>query len=85
MSGYENKVVFAIGYEDDKTPVIILGISEKAWDYMKDGKTHSFDLTRVGIGAKLILFGGKTLEECMKSLPIGPGTIDISKKDMGIK
>jgi hypothetical protein len=34
----------------------LLGVPAGAWDYMKDGKTHHFDLTNIGVPFKL-MFG----------------------------
>jgi hypothetical protein len=57
----EGKMVFGVSPEGqgDGAPVVLLGIPAAAWEYMKDGKTHTFDLTRVGIPVKLVLYGAK--------------------------
>lgn len=66
----ENQVQFAFAPapDDRSAPTIILGIPREAWTYMKDGQTHQFDLTKVGIPLKLILFGGKTQVEITTTL-----------------
>jgi len=30
-----------------------------AWEYMKDGLTHTFDLTGIGVPVRMMLFRGK--------------------------
>lgn len=55
MSG-EEKMVFAVSKIGDE-PSLLLGIPQAAWEYMKDGKTHHFDLTKAGIPLKLLVFG----------------------------
>lgn len=61
MSG-EEKMVFAVSKAGDE-PLLLLGIPAAAWNHMKDGKTHHFDLTKAGIPLKLIVFGGETRAE----------------------
>jgi excisionase family DNA binding protein len=55
----EQKMVFAIAPEGqgDGVPLLLLGIPAGAWDHMKEGKTHTFDLTVIGLPVKLMLFG----------------------------
>lgn len=53
-----NQVVFLAAEQADGKPLVVLGISKDAWEYMKDGKTHSFDLTNAGIPLQLVMFGG---------------------------
>jgi hypothetical protein len=58
----EDKIVF--GFIPDNSgkaaDVVVLGIPTAAWEYMKDGHTHTLDLTKIGIPMKLILFGSAT-------------------------
>ena len=61
MSG-EEKMVFAVSKAGDE-PLLLLGIPASAWEYMKNGKTHHFDLTKAGLPLKLIVFGGETRAE----------------------
>ena len=58
----EEKMVFAVSKAGDE-PMLLLGIPASAWDHMKDGKTHHFDLTKVGIPLKLMVFGGNSRAE----------------------
>lgn len=39
-------------------PTILMGVPADAWDHMKNVKTHTFDLTKVGIPVKILMFGG---------------------------
>src|SRR5579885_1315247 len=67
MSDMENKVVFAVSLQGqgDGIPVVLLGIPARAWEHMKDGNTHTFDLTRAGVPVKLILYGARTHRDAM--------------------
>lgn len=58
----EEKMVFAVSKVGDE-PLLLLGIPASAWEHMKDGKTHHFDLTKAGIPLKLMVFGGKDRAE----------------------
>lgn len=51
----QNQVVFATNPE---RTLLTLGVPEAAWEYMKDGKTHNFDLRRVGFPVGIMMFGG---------------------------
>ena len=78
----EQKVVFAIG--DDKQ-TLILGVSEAAWQFMREGMTHTFDLRSFGVPVRIVMFGGPTREAIMKTLSptIDEDTLDVSGLDMG--
>lgn len=82
----EEKVVCGISPEGtgDGVPLVILGVPKGAWEYMKDGKTHTFDLTAAGVPVKLVLFGGKDHEECSRLL-VQAGTIDARGVDFSIQ
>lgn len=65
----EEQVVFGIApTSDGELPVIMLGIPEGAWKYMQDGKTHTFDLTRVGLPVRIMMFGAKDHSAVMKEI-----------------
>lgn len=55
----ERRIVFAVSEQGqgDGVPIVVMGIPAGAWDHMRDGATHTFDLTGAGVSAKLILFG----------------------------
>lgn len=53
----DERVVFAV---DSGMTTAILGVSHKAWLYMRDGKTHTFDLRKMGFPINIVLLGGKT-------------------------
>lgn len=63
----EEKTVFCIAPNGtgDGVPLVMLGVPAGAWEYMKDGKTHNFDFTKVGLPIKLMLFGAKDHAEAM--------------------
>jgi hypothetical protein len=66
----EEKIVFAVSPDGqgDGVPMLILGVPAAAWEYMKDGKTHNFDLTKIGVPLKLVLFGADSHDAAMKVL-----------------
>lgn len=69
----EERVVFAIAPQGqgDGVPVVMLGIPKGAWEYMKEGKTHTFDLTKAGVPVKLVVFGGATHAEALEVIEQG--------------
>ena len=76
----DQKCVFAIT-EDKQT--VLLGIPIAAWEYMKDGKTHTFDLTSLGIPVKIILFGGLDQASIRAVLNPTPDCLDVTGLDFG--
>jgi len=88
----EEKIVFAISPEGqgDGVPLLIVGVPAGAWEYMRDGKTHHFDLTSVGFPVKLMMFGCadhaagmKVLEDAAKTR--GQAYLDLRREDLSIK
>lgn len=75
----EEKCVFGIA-EDKQT--VIIGVSPGAWEYMKDGMTHTFDLNKLGVPVKLILFGGKD-QASIKALLTKDDGLDLTGLDFG--
>jgi len=70
MTDIESKMVFAVAPDGtgDGAPLVMLGIPTGAWDYMSDGKTHTFDLTKIGLPVKLMLYGAADHTSAMKVL-----------------
>ena len=65
----ERKIVFAVGQGTSPgTPMIVMGMPAGAWVYMKDGNTHHFDFTNIGIPLQLVLYGGKDHGDCMQKI-----------------
>lgn len=62
----EEKIVFAVGPSASGKPVLLFGIPKAAWDYMKDGKTHTFDLTSLGIPVQMIMYGADNHSAALK-------------------
>lgn len=84
----EEKMVFAVTKIGDE-PLLLLGIPSLAWEHMKDGKTHHFDLTKAGIPLKLMLFGGSSRSEIQQVIEEhnrrqGVSTLYQPGKDFGI-
>lgn len=80
----DEKLVFAMGKGDDGVPVVILGVSDAAWEFMKNGMTHTLDLTSLGHGFKLVVFGGRNHEQIKSLIPQGPDTFDASGLDLSL-
>jgi hypothetical protein len=85
----EDKIAFAIaeGHDNDHIPIVVLGVSPGAWEYMKTGMAHDFDLTHIGIPVKIVVFGAPSKEEVMRLLMQGrtADTVDASKYDFSIR
>ena len=88
----EQKIVFAISPKGtgDGVPLLIMGVPAGAWDYMKDGKTHHFDLTKAGLPVKLVLFGAESHDAAMKVIADGAAArneayLDERRRDFSIK
>ena len=86
----EEKMVFGLSTDDKGTPSVLLGIPKGAWEYMKDGMTHTFDLSSVGVNVKLMLFGAENHDAAMKLLTdsfhaAGKPVLDERLKDFSIK
>lgn len=80
------KILFAVSAQGqgDSVPVVIVGIPKGAWDYMRDGKTNTLDLTRIGIKFKLLMFGCDTHEQGRSWLNLAEAK-DVSELDLSIK
>ncbi|WP_288959800.1 hypothetical protein [uncultured Sulfitobacter sp.] len=86
----EEKAVFGIAATEAGQPIAIIGIPEGAWDHMKEGKTHTFDLTALGFPVQIMLFGAKDHQDAMQLLTqgaeaAGAPITDLRKKDFSIK
>lgn len=88
----EEKIVFAYspdGVLGDGVPLVLLGVPAGAWDYMKDGKTHTLDLTKIGIPIMIALYGApdhaaamKVIESALAST--GQAMLDLRREEFGI-
>lgn len=88
----EQKIVFAISREGqgDGAPILLVGVPRDAWIYMKDGKTHHFDLSPIGIPIKLMMFGEKNHDAVMKVMQeaiaaSGQAYLDERQRDFSMK
>lgn len=85
----DEQVIFAFTPADqtpDGVPVLAFVIPEAAWGYMADGRSHDFDLVRVGLPLKIIIGRTKTHASGRKLLEqanaIGKDTKDVSGVDL---
>lgn len=75
------KCLFAI---TEYKEAVLIGIPEKGWEYIKNGdKTHTFDLTSLGIPVKIVLFGCRDVEHGKSLLNMDRDTLDLSGIDFG--
>lgn len=86
----DTKISFARYEVDGESPTIVIGIPKAAWEHMHDGKTHHFDLTRIGVAVKLVFFGGPTSDSVMETLTeivtkAGKVLVDARDQDFSIK
>lgn len=90
----EDQIIFAVSPgQGDGIPVVVLGIPAAAWEYMRDGKTHTFDLTKAGLAGlqvKIMVFGADTGAAALKmieeaSAATGLSTLDRRRDDFGMK
>jgi hypothetical protein len=79
----EKKVAVGLGEAlPGDVQVLILGVPAGAWEHMKDANTHTFDLRKIGIPLKLVMFGGPTYDEVIDTMDLaarassGEGLID---------
>lgn len=58
----QQRLVFAIspGGTGDGVPLLLVGIPQGAFDYMRDGKTNTLDLTKLGVPLKLVVYGAES-------------------------
>lgn len=63
MSTIEEKLIFGLSNDAEGNAIVLVGVPAAAWEYMKDGKTHTIDFTKVGLPLRLIVYGGITHDE----------------------
>ncbi len=87
----EEKVVFGVSADaGDGVPLVVVGIPAGAWDYMRDGRTNHFDLTRIGLPIKLVLFGAADHATAKAAIEAGQAaageaSLDLRREDFSIK
>lgn len=91
MADIKNKIVFALVPPDERgTVMLLLGVPEAAWEYMKDGKTHTFDMTALGLPLQLMLYGAKDHDAAKQVIDDynatrGIAALDARREDFSIK
>lgn len=60
------ETVFGLSELPDGTKFLMLGMTDAAWATIKSGLTHEFDLTKMGIPVRLVLYGGGSVEDVMQ-------------------
>ena len=83
-----HKPIFAIAYEPDGSPLVIIGLSRATVDHLLSGDHFiSLDLTRAGVPIKIMAFARETAAECLDMIKtaIMAGAIDAIGKDFKIR
>jgi hypothetical protein len=74
----EEKVIFSLApASDGGPPVLLLLMTEASWNYMRNGMSHEFDLTKIGIPVRLTLTGTKSHASAMDMIHKISAAIDI--------
>lgn len=69
---------------------LIIGMPADAWAYCKDGKTHTLDLSSIGIPIRLMIFGAADHDAAKKVIDehnskLGLASLDARRQDFSIK
>lgn len=83
------QTLFGLTTTPDGVPLLLLAVSEAGWDYIKDGKTHHFDLTKAGANIRIVMFGCADRAAAMEMLQgrlknMGRDIVDGRDQDFGI-
>lgn len=86
----EERILFAVTELDAPAPLVVMGLPAGAWEYMQDGKTHTFDLTKIGIPVRIVLYGGpdaNAVKAALEGFASAQGleTVDRRDEDMSIR
>ena len=70
--------------------MVLFGIPAAAWGNLKDGKTSTFDLTKIGLPIKVVLYGAASHAAAMKMIEAHMSKenvpyIDARRDDFAIK
>lgn len=52
----------------DKGYTLVVGIPDASWEYCKDGKTLTIDLSSVGVPMRFLLFGCRNQQEAKDTI-----------------
>lgn len=86
----EEKCVFGLAAQGDGSPIAIIGVTDAAWDYMREGMTHTFDLRSLGFPVQIILFGARDQRAALDLIGAGAEArgapiADLREADFSIK
>lgn len=83
----DSQSVFAIlpDGQGDGVPMVVLAVTEGAWEHICDGKTNHFDFTRAGLPMKLVVFGAVDRASAIKTIEACVGkAVNVSDQHFGI-
>lgn len=89
MAENPEQTLFGLTATPDGVPLLMLAMPEAGWDYIKDGKTHHFDLTKAGANIRIVMFGCTDRDSAMEMLQgrlkeMGRTVVDGRDQDFGI-
>lgn len=90
MATKAEKCVFGLAASHEGLPVAIIGVPELAWEYMKDGRTHTFDLRSLGFPVQIMIFGARDHRHALDLMgqgaeAAGMPVADLRDQDFGMK
>lgn len=86
----DERIVFGVSPRDEGGADLLLGIPRGAWEYCKDGKTHTLDLSSIGIPIRLMLYGAESHDAAVRVIEehnkkLGVAILDERRRDFSIK
>ena len=57
----------------DGVPFILVGISRRVWEHIRDGNTNHFDLRGFGVNAKVVFFGAADEADAKRTIEAAIG------------
>lgn len=85
MKSSEAETIFLTSQDEDGNMILSIGLSKAAWEYMKDGKTHTIDLTQLGANLKLLFFGCENKAAGLEKLKADAKAMGIEIKEGPVK
>lgn len=84
MANDPYRLIVGLSEGEQGIPVVILGLPEEGWKYCQNGKTHTVDLTQIGLPVRIILFGGKDHAEINSWLEAHTAGVDGMSENLPI-
>ena len=85
MRTIEQQCIFAVGEPENGVTTVCFLLPEGAWEYMKSGLGHEFDMTKVGLPVRVVIGRCKSHADGMSMLNTSTETVDLRGMDMRIE